>query len=127
MPTKQSHTKGTAHSTPTKAKNATSDQVTPVKEAKGKGFFKHEATAMVREVLTNEPSDAKAAARLGVNLSTAYRLRKRLEKGLPLITPQERTPPPSPVFHFFGLQNLVFFLRRPEIGEGCQLADHAPL
>ena len=96
MPTKQSPTKGTAHSTPTKAKKPTSDQVTPIREAKGKGFFKPEATAMVREVLTNEPSDAKAAARLGVNRSTAYRLRKRLEKDLPLITPQVRTPPPSP-------------------------------
>ena len=65
MPTKQSPTKGTVHFTPTKANKATSDQATPVKEAKGKGVFKPESTAMVREVLTNEPSDAKAAARLG--------------------------------------------------------------
>jgi hypothetical protein len=75
-------------------KKPASDQVTPIREAKGKGFFKPEATAMVREVLTNEPSDAKAATRLGVNRSTAYR--KRLKKDLPLITPQVRTPPPSP-------------------------------
>ena len=71
--------------------------MTTVKAAKGKGFFKPEATAMVREVLTNELSDAKAAARLGVLLKK------------------------------IGLQNPRFLLRRSETGEGCQLADHAPL
>ena len=40
----------------------------PREGGKRQGVFKPEATAMVRDVLTNELSDAKTAARLGKGL-----------------------------------------------------------
>ena len=75
MPTKQSPTKGTAHSTPTKAKKPGSDQVTPIREAKGKGFFKPEATAMIRHVLQTQSNNADVARTLGISRPHASRLR----------------------------------------------------
>ena len=96
MPTKRSTAKAAVHSTPQKAKTAGVPGTAVIEEANCKGFFKPEANALIKEVLRNEPSDARAAARLKVNRSTVFRYRRRINNGEDPITPQKRTPPPSP-------------------------------